>query len=72
MNLQANKSHAAHICSQSGGFLPYSDSYNDYSKLKEYMRANGIQQSWLGIKKINYKTAHWIDLTQVGMYWLLR
>ena len=64
---QANKTEAERVCRvRYNGSLPDITNYNDHKDLKLYMMNNGINQSWIGLTKINYKIPHWINSSEVG------
>ena len=66
---QANKTEAEHVCrDRYNGSLPDITNYNDHKDLKLYMMNNRINQSWIGLTKINYKTPRWINSSDVGEY----
>ena len=66
---QANKSEAERVCRvRYNGSLPDITNYNDHKDLKLYMMNNGIQQSWIGLSKIKFKTPRWINSSEVGEY----
>ena len=66
---QANKTEAERVCRvRYNGSLPDITNYNDSKDLKLYMMNNGIQKSWIGLTKINYKTPHWINSSEVGKF----
>ena len=69
MNHQANKTEAERVCRvRYNGSLPDITNYNDHKDLKLYMMNNGIQQSWIGLRKINYDIPHWINSSEVSEY----
>ena len=64
---QANKTEAERVCRvRYNGSLPDITNYNDHKDLKLYMMKNSIQQSWIGLTKVNYKTPRWINSSEVG------
>ena len=64
---QANKTEAEHVCRvRYNGSLPDITNYNDHKDLKLYMMNNGIQQSFIALTKIKYKTPQWINSSEVG------
>ena len=66
---QANVTEAEHICRvRYNGSLPDITNYNDHKDLKIYMMNNGIQKSWIGLRKISYNIPHWINSSEVGEY----
>ena len=66
---QANKTESERVCSvRYNGSLPDITNYNDHKDLKLYMLNNGIQQSWISLTKINYKTPRWLNSSEVGEY----
>ena len=66
---QANKTEAERICRvRFNGSLPDINNYNDHKDLKLYMINNGIQESWIGLRKINYDIPHWINSSEVSEY----
>ena len=66
---QANETEAEHVCRvRYNGSLPDITKYNDHKDLKLYMMNNGIQQSWIGLRKIKYKSPYWINSSAVGEY----
>ena len=68
-NSRENRSQAQEICSKKyNGFLPYSDNFYDYGKLKEFMKVNNIRKSWLGLQKQTFSTPHWINSSVVCEY----
>ena len=66
---RGNKSESIRICAENyNSHLPYSDGYNDYSKLQAYMKIYGIKTCWTGLEKVSYKRPRWINSTVVGRH----
>ena len=68
-NVNGNQSQAESICLRNDySFLPFGDTSNDYSGIREYIKMYNVHKSWIGVKKRMYNTPHWINSSVVGLY----